>query len=211
MNSWKPRVANRGCRSTPRIASTARRATSRTRPRTSTGSHPKAAEGPITRTCKWLLSGGAFAALALVPGPAAARISPTATDPAQTYVEARAAAMNGDHARSASLLGSLASAEPDQPDIARKALAEALSSGRMDLALTLAQKIAPAKLPFEARLLLAADALRHNRLDRAQAWLAVRADSGDLAFVSPLLTAWDAAQRGDAERALTTIDEIPAN
>jgi tetratricopeptide (TPR) repeat protein len=157
------------------------------------------------------LSGAAFAALALVPGPAGARISPAVADPAQTYVEARAAAMNGDHARSASLLGSLASAEPDQPDIARKALAEALSSGRMDLALALSQKVAPAKLPFEARLLLAADALRHNRLDRAQAWLAVRADSGDLAFVSPLLTAWDAAQRGDAERALTTIDEIPVN
>src|SRR5207247_4578756 len=167
--------------------------------RQSTGSHPKAAEAPITRTCKWLLSGAAFAALALAPGPPAARISSTAADPAQTSLEARAAAMNGDHARSATLLASLASAEPDQPDIARKALAEAIDSGRMDLALTLAQKIAPAKLPIEARLLLAADALRHNRLDRAEAWLAVRADSGDLAFLSPLLTAWDAAQRGDAE------------
>ena len=120
------------------------------------------------------MSGAAFAALALASGPAAARISSTATDPAQTYLEARAAAMNGDHARSATLLASLASAEPNQPDIARKALAEAIGSGRMDLALTLAQKIAPAKLPIEARLLLAADALRHNRLDRAQTWLAVR-------------------------------------
>src|SRR5438067_13098812 len=105
--------------------------------------------------------------------------------------------MNGDHARSASLLASLASAEPGQPDIARKALAEAIGSGRMDLALTLAQKVAPAKLPIEARLLLAADAVRHNRLDRAQGWLAVHGDSGDLSFISPLLTAWDAAQRGN--------------
>src|SRR5438270_2974473 len=139
MNSSRAKTVKRDSRSTPRIASTVRRATSRTRPRTSTGSHLKAAEAPITRTCKWLLS-GAFAALALVPGPAAARISPNAADPAQTYLEARAAAMNGDHARSATLLASLASAEPDQPDIARKALAEAMGSGRMDLALTLAQK-----------------------------------------------------------------------
>jgi tetratricopeptide (TPR) repeat protein len=150
--------------------------------------------------------------LVLVSGPAAARIaSSAASDPAQTYLEARAAAMNGDHARSATLLASLASAEPDQPDIARKALAEAIGSGRMDLALTLAQKIAPTKLPIEARLALTADAMRRNRLDRAQAWLAIRGDSGDLSFLSPLLTAWDAAQRGDAERALTTIDEIPVN
>ncbi|MEO8454639.1 MAG: tetratricopeptide repeat protein [Sphingomicrobium sp.] len=119
--------------------------------------------------------------------------------------------MNGDHARSAALLASLADSQPDQPDIARKALAEAIGSGRMDLALGLSQKIPAAKLPNEARLLLAADALKHNRLDRAQAWLAVHADSGDLSFLAPLLTAWDAAQRGDSDRALATVDALPAN
>ena len=44
--------ASRGCRSTRRIASTARPATSRTRPRTSTGSSPKAEEGRIIPTCR---------------------------------------------------------------------------------------------------------------------------------------------------------------
>jgi tetratricopeptide (TPR) repeat protein len=149
--------------------------------------------------------------LILVPAPASARLAAAAGDPAQTYVEARAAAMNGDHARSASLLASLADTQPGQPDIARKALAEAIGSGRMDLALGLSQKIPAAKLPNEARLLLAADALKHNRLDRAQAWLAVHADSGDLSFLAPLLTAWDAAQRGEADRALATVDALPAN
>jgi tetratricopeptide (TPR) repeat protein len=143
--------------------------------------------------------------------PAAARIATAAEDPARTYLAARAAAMNGDHARSAALLAALADAQPDQPDLLRKALAEAIGSGRMDLALSLAQKIPAAKLPNEARLLLAADALRRNRLDRAQAWLTVRADGGDMSFLTPLLAAWDAAQRGDADRALTTIDAIPAN
>jgi tetratricopeptide (TPR) repeat protein len=153
-----------------------------------------------------------LAALALVPGPATARIASTsASDPAQTYVEARAAAMNGDHARSATLLAALADAQPDQPDIARKALNEAIGSGRMDLALGLAQKIPAAKLPIEARLLLATDAMKRNRLDRAQAWLTTKAENGDLGFLVPLLTAWDAAQRGDAERALATIDRVPVN
>src|SRR5437588_13105459 len=155
-NSSRARAVKRDSRSTPRIASTARRATSRTRPRTSTGSPPKAAEAPITRTCKWL-GGAALAALALTAAPAAASIT---SDPAQAYLEARVAAINGDHARSAALLASLAEAQPGQADLARKALAEAIGSGRMDLALNLAQRIPPAKLPIEARMLLAADAAR---------------------------------------------------
>ena len=61
------RVASRGSRSTRRIASTARPATSRTRPRTSTGSSPKAAEGRIIPTCK-MAGGAALAALLRRPG-----------------------------------------------------------------------------------------------------------------------------------------------
>ena len=45
------RLESRGCRSTPRTASTARPATSRTRRRTSTGSCPRAAAGRTTPTC----------------------------------------------------------------------------------------------------------------------------------------------------------------
>src|SRR6476469_10519143 len=103
-NSWMTRVVKRDFRSTPRIVSTARPATSRTRPRTSTGLLQKAAEAPITRTCKWL-AGAAFAGLALAPVQASARLN--ADDFARTYVQARAAAMNGDHVRAAQLLASL--------------------------------------------------------------------------------------------------------
>src|SRR5437764_629514 len=204
-NSCGARTVNRGFRSTPRIASTAKRTTSRTRPRTSTGSHPKAVEAPITRTCKWL-TGAALAGLVLVPASANARIAAAATaaDPAQTYLAARAAAMNGDHARSAALLAALAESQPAQPDLARKALAEALGAGQMDLALTLIQKVPTTKLPNEARLLLTADALRHNRIDRAQGWLAIKAENGDLGFLTPLLTAWGAAQRSEAVTAFSS-------
>src|SRR5690348_8274965 len=118
MNLSRARAVNRGSRSTPRIACTARRATSRTRPRTSTGSLPKVVEAPITRICRWL-SGAALAAVALGASPAAARLA--ISDTARTYVEARAAAMNGDHGKAAQLLAALADAQPDQADIARKA------------------------------------------------------------------------------------------
>src|SRR5689334_14500360 len=206
-SSWKLTTVNRGSRSTLRTASTARLATSRTRPRTSTGLLPKVAEGRIIRTCK-LLAGAAFAASALMTTPAAASIS---SDPARAYVEARAAALSGDHARSAALLAALAQTQPDQVDLARKAVLEALNAGQTDLALALAPKIPSAKLPTEARLLLVADQVRRRRIDRALGWLQGSGDSANLTFLAPLLTAWDAADRGNLTLALSTIDQVPNN
>src|SRR5947209_676943 len=207
MNLSTARTVNRGFRSTPRIASTARRATSRTPPRTSTGSLPKAAEAPITRTCS-LLAGAAVAALALVPAPAAARLS--ISDTARTYVEARAAAMDGDHARAAQLLASLAQAEPNQADIARKALSEAIGAGQMDLALNLARQVPAAKLAPDARLLFVADQIRRGHADRAAPWLTASGETGDLTFLVPLVNAWTFADRGDAQQALSALDQMPA-
>ena len=129
---------------------------------------------------------------------------------ARTYVEARAAALNGNHSRSAELLAMLAETQGDQ-DIARKALTEAIGAGQMPLALSLAPKVPAAKLPTEARLLLALTEIRRKRLDRANSWLAVNGDNADLTFLSPLLNAWDAAERGDLDRALTIIDQVPVN
>jgi tetratricopeptide (TPR) repeat protein len=129
-------------------------------------------------------------------------------DPALTYVEARAAAINGQHERAAELLSTLASAQPDQVQFAQQALSEALGAGSMDLALGLAAKIPPAKLSTDARLLLVADAVKQHRVDRAMPWLSPSGNNGDLGFLAPLLTAWDAADRGDQTRALSSLDQI---
>src|SRR6476469_763126 len=185
-NSSMAGMANPGSRSTRRTAFTARRATSRTRPRTSTGSLLKAAEAPIIRTCKWL-GGAAAAAAALVPAHGAARLS--ASDTARTYVEARAAAMSGEHTRAAQLLAVLAEAQPDQVDIARKALSEAIGAGQMDLALALARSMPAAKLPGDARLLLAGSEIRRGHPERSLPWLTPSGENGDLTFLSPLVTA----------------------
>ena len=109
-----------------------------------------------------MLGGAALAALALGAGAGVRRGSPS-RDPARTYVQARAAAMNGDHARAAQLLAALADAQPDQVDIARKALSEAIGAGQMDLALSLARTVPAAKLPTDARLLLVADEVRRDQ------------------------------------------------
>src|SRR5690242_16071632 len=123
-NMSRVKKVSRGFRSTPRTAFTARPATSRTRPRTSTGSHRKAAEAPITRTCKLL--GGAAAAVLFAATPAAA----SRGDPALTYLQARAAVMDGQHARAAELLANLSALQPDQVQFAQQALTEAIGSGR---------------------------------------------------------------------------------
>jgi tetratricopeptide (TPR) repeat protein len=157
-----------------------------------------------------LLCGAAFAALLFAPVPAAAARLSTG-DPALTYIEARAAAMNGEHAQAAELLATLADAQPDQVQFAQQALTEAIGSGRMDLALSLAPRIPAAKLSTDARLLLATEAVKQHHVERALPWLASTGGNGDLDFLSPLLTAWDSAERGDQVRALASLDQIPAN
>ena len=155
------------------------------------------------------MAGAALAALALEPAPAAAKFSVGPDDPGLIYLQARAASLTGDHARSAALLTTLAQSQPDQLDLTRKALAEAISAGQMDLGLKLARTIPPARLTSDARLLLAVEELRHNRADRALPWLAMPAGNGGLDFLAPLVTAWAAADRGDMTKALAAIDEIP--
>ena len=150
-------------------------------------------------------------ALAMAATPAAARLKPAPNDPALVYLQARAASMTGDHARSATLLASLAEAQPNDVDLARKALNEAISAGRMDMALGLGRQVPPAQLTSDARLLLAADELRRNRLDKAQTWLSSPGDAGALQFLNPLITAWSDADRGDVKKALEGISQIPPN
>jgi tetratricopeptide (TPR) repeat protein len=144
-----------------------------------------------------------------VPFPAAAARL-TAGDPELLYVQARAASMNGDHARAAQLLASLAAAQSDPTDITKKAIGEAIGAGQMDLALSLVRNIPAASVPTDARLLLVADELKRRRLDRALSWLSPSGGNGDLTFLEPVLTAWDYAERGNLNQALASLDRITA-
>ena len=150
-----------------------------------------------------------MAALALSPASASARL--TVSDAARTYVQARAAAMTGDHARAAQLLAALAASQPDQVDIAKKALTEAVGAGQMDLALKLTRSVPAASLPSDARLLLVAEEIRRGHPERALPWLGTSGQTGDLTFLGPLVTGWAAADRGDLNQALAAIDQIPQN
>ena len=116
--------------------------------------------------------------------------------------------MNGDHGKAAQLLAALADAQPDQADIAKKALSEAIGAGDMELALRLAKTVPAAKLPIDARLLLATEEIRRRHPERASLWLAQTGGNGDLTFLTPLINAWTAADRGDQQQALGALDQV---
>lgn len=132
-------------------------------------------------------------------------------DAGRMYVAARAAALEGDFARSAKLLAALAESDPANLTVRRRAISEALGAGDTGLALRLARSHPTAGLPVDARLLLTADELRSKRLDRALALLAGSGEEGDLRFIAPLLTAWWAADRGDQAKALAALAALPQN
>jgi tetratricopeptide (TPR) repeat protein len=146
-----------------------------------------------------------------IASPADARLTVSVENPAMAYVAARAAAMSGDHASSAELLAALAERLPQDTDLSRKALIEAMNAGNLELAIKLAREVRPESLPNEARLMMVAEQVRARHPERGLPWLAVKGDNGDLNFLAPLLTSWMAAERGDLTSALRTIEAIPAN
>ena len=157
-----------------------------------------------------MLAGAAVAALVLMPVPAVAKLKTSPGDPAYLYLEARAAAIGGDHARSAQLLSALAEAEPANEDLNRRALSEAIGAGDMELAVRLARTMPPGKLSSDARMLLVADEVRRGRFDKARQWLAVTGENGTtLDFLAPVIDAWAAADRRDLNGALQALDRMP--
>ena len=140
----------------------------------------------ITRTCNCL----AALALTLMAGTAVAAV------PLSTYVEARAAEMNGDETRSAQLFASMAVADPNDRTIARRAISTAIQSGQAELAISLAKKVPAAELPIDARLMLAGDLLRRGKHKEAVAALEKGATSTEVDLFAPLAKAWERTARG---------------
>ena len=129
--------------------------------------------------------------------------TPPAAIPLSTYVEARAAEMNGDEARSARLFALMAEANPNDLTIARRAIATAIQSGQTELAVSLARKLPPAELPVDARLLLAADSLRQGKAKQAVSDLERGATSTEAELFAPLVRAWELTARGKSSGAET--------
>ena len=185
----------RASRSTRRIASTARPATSRTRPRTSTGSSPKAAEDRIIRICRLIAASIALAGAATA---AEARVAPRS--PLSIYAEARAAALAGALDRaSAGYVAALAAA-PDNELIARQALGHAVTVGDWELALAAARALERRNVQLpDARFLLLAEALRTHDWRAARVQIDAVEREQLFAFTAPVLRAWLALDSHDGD------------
>jgi tetratricopeptide (TPR) repeat protein len=127
----------------------------------------------------------------------------------ETYVEARAAEMQGDSVRSAQLYAAMAAANPADTSIARRAIATAIQSGQTDLAVSLARRQKPGELAVDARLLLAADSLRRGKTGQAVADLQSGVTSTEAELFAPLVRAWERTERRKADGA-ATLATLPA-
>lgn len=142
----------------------------------------------------------------MVPAPAQALAR--SSNAARTYLEARAAAIEGNHSRSAQLLARLVDSSVANQTVTKQALSQAINAGDMKLALRLVRGLPAAETPIEARMLQVADALRSKDEARAVALLQDRSEAGDLGFVRPFVQAWAAADANDQARALAALNGV---
>jgi tetratricopeptide (TPR) repeat protein len=152
------------------------------------------------------LPAAAVIAALLVPAPAQALAR--SSNAARTYLEARAAAIEGNHSRSAQLLARLVDSSVANQTVTKQALSQAINAGDMKLALRLVRGLPAAETPIEARMLQVADALRSKDEARAVALLQDRSEAGDLGFVRPFVQAWAAADANDQARALAALNGV---
>jgi Flp pilus assembly protein TadD len=208
-SSWR-KAGGRGSRSTRRIASTARRATSRTRPRTSTGSSQKAEEARTIPTCSLARAGLAAAALLAPFAPAAASVE----DPAalSAYARALAAETLGTPDDAARRYAAALAISPGNEALAGAAFRQALTAGDKALALRAARVLEQRrKLGPDARLLLFADQAERRDWKGARAQLAMLREVELFSFLGPLLEAWLAhgSGKGDPLAHLVSVEDNP--
>ncbi len=158
---------------------------------------------PITRTCSVL----ALALLGAASASASSRADLLSTSTAATFVGARAAELSGDPRRAALLYASLAAADPEDRTIANRAIGQAIEAGDTALALRLIAASKSTELAVDARLLLAADRLASGKTRDALLALRGEGQPGDLAFLAPLVDAWDQRK---VERSLERLAQVPA-
>ncbi len=115
------------------------------------------------------------------------------------YVRARAADVTGTPDEANRRYAAALAMEPGNDILAGRALAHGVASGDEALALRAAHALPAATLPPEAKILLAADALKHRNWAEAETAIA-RLDGDDVfSFAAPILRAWLAFGSGKGD------------
>ena len=119
--------------------------------------------------------------------PLSAKVEVGPGDRLSAYVEARTADAVGDQLRAARLFATLASAEPTNTAMARRAVAAAINAGDTALALSVARSVPAEAIGLDGRLLLVADALRRDKAGEALPLVEGKVDDNEGGFVAPLI------------------------
>ncbi len=124
------------------------------------------------------------------------------------YLSARFADATSDAQTASELLTQVLVDNPDNLPALQRTLFQALSAGRMDLALKTATELVKQR-PGQglAELTLAIDDLRNGRFGLADAKLA-QVNEGPTQFVAPLLRAWISTADGRVDDALQLLDQV---
>jgi tetratricopeptide (TPR) repeat protein len=155
--------------------------------------------GQITRICNLALA----AALLLSGGAAQAKVSPDSA--LSKYARARVADASGDEASALKGYAEALGSEPENAQIAERAVRQAIRLGDKPLALRAARVLERQKaVPADVRLLLLSEAFMRGDWRGAELHLDAIDDNGTFAFLSPSLRGWlaFAAGKGSVEGAL---------
>jgi Flp pilus assembly protein TadD len=134
----------------------------------------------------------------------------TRLDPPRVYLAARAAAIDGNHSRSARLLAQLVDSSTANQTVAKEAVSQAISAGDIKLALRLMKSLPADSTPIEGKFLQVAEAIRSNEPSRAVALLKGASAANDISFLRPFVAAWAAADARDLRGALAALDTLSA-
>ncbi|HEU4958814.1 MAG TPA: tetratricopeptide repeat protein [Sphingomonas sp.] len=151
-------------------------------------------EAPIIPTCKRILLAGAAALVVAAPAWAAAQPADLAA-----YLKARAADADGNAAVAVASYAVALEAAPNNPVIALRAYRAALDAGDDTLTDRAASVLSRAgAAPADSGLVALAAAVQVGDARGADAAID-RLDGTPLAFLTPVLRAWHAYERGDAD------------
>ena len=163
---------------------------------------------------RWLLGLAAATAIVISGQPvyAAATTADTKVDITSfsgAYLAARVAEVDNDLDGAITFYKKALAFDPENQSLQQSVMLALISQGRFEESLPYAEKLkTAAEVERFSRLALAVDSFRKKDYKAAESWLKLALESDLDGLVSKVLTAWAQFGAGDANRAMTTLDEL---
>lgn len=126
-----------------------------------------------------------------------------------SFLAGRQARRDGDTAAAADYFARVFAEDPENGWLARRSFLLDVSDGRLERALPLANRVISEndRAPI-AKLLAAADHLKHDRFGKTEAMIKKAGTRGAMQLIGPLMQAWAGFGSGDLKRALARLKPL---